>query len=40
MSEADGSDLKGVRGCVSARSDSAVNSVGFYLRRGEERPFL
>ena len=38
MSEAVGNDLKGVRGCVSARSDSAVKLVGFYSRRGEERP--
>ena len=38
MSEAVGSDLKGVTGVPSARSDSAVKSVGFYSRRGEERP--
>ena len=41
MSEADGNDLKGVRGCESTRSDSAVKLVSCYVPRGEvRRPFL
>ena len=40
MSEADGNDLKGVRGCESTRSDSAVKLVSCYVPRGEvRRPF-
>ena len=40
MSEAVGSDLKGVIGCESTRSDSAVKLVSCYVPRGEvRRPF-
>ena len=36
-----GSDLKGVIGCESTRSDSAVKLVSCYVPRGEvRRPFL